>query len=902
MDEQKQPLKDALLHMGFTQDDVIRVETAVSPTTIDEAIEWLSKSNPTLDTSQQWPTVSEKVSVDIQNPSYSNDLPSVSVHSSILPNQPTGGINNARNSLDRIDINRTAANSTPSPYVDPASNPPHDDDLRRAMELSQKEQDDRDLARAMDLSKREGATPVSEDPELIRALEESLKENQRLVGDRAVSWKSQAYADIKARQRNNINDPVGLRNIGNTCYLNSLLQVYYHLPDFRRAIMSFRAPKHFLQSSRDQKDEPQDNISKSTSETVCIGPLRNPEQYKPIPVAVSTPPCTPAPPSTPVSLCTSALPSVPTPNNASNTAPASNPALESNISSPPASTNVPLEKDTSYKSADQTEKLGEEIVLNNAVEFVVELQRLFAAMALGNQNCVDPTDVTRAMRDPEGVRILIGAQQDASEFNQLFLEIVEKGLSQDISEVNRSQVYDVSAEHQNVRGVPLAAVEEKSKDLVKDMFTVKFRQEISRYQRKENSFEVSRTEPLITNGETTAIIVDATSKEERNLHGGLEDYAIAPIEYHDNNCIPADTACEITFAGTQENSLSIASPTAEYLEVSEVKDEDMSKSCAALKSVWFTKLPPVVVIYLQRGSYNRETLQAEKVHDRYDFPPEITLDRYLERNREASARAREEVQEIRKEKKRLVSLLDLYRKFPMPKSGYSEEEDDNHQNEIDEEFGDTYMLGTNAETRQKGLENREEFISAGSRVRKRLEESLNPKSPLYAVAGLSKVDIEVSIRTITRVLDNDWQKVGELVSKLEALKSEPQAYKGLEDVEYLLHAVLVHDGAPDSGHYWTFIRDWNVCVEKKWMRLSDSTVSYVSEEEMFLWSAGGNGRASAYCLIYVAVASSGRNPNISIAEESRNLLPYIRVEEVEKVSLEYVRELKEAEKNSALQE
>jgi ubiquitin carboxyl-terminal hydrolase 25/28 len=34
--------------------------------------------------------------------------------------------------------------------------------------------------------------------------------------------------------------PVGLRNIGSTCYFNSLLQVYYSMPQFVTTILNFK--------------------------------------------------------------------------------------------------------------------------------------------------------------------------------------------------------------------------------------------------------------------------------------------------------------------------------------------------------------------------------------------------------------------------------------------------------------------------------------------------------------------------------------------------------------------------------------------------------------------------------------------------------------------------------------
>jgi len=43
-------------------------------------------------------------------------------------------------------------------------------------------------------------------------------------------------------ERESLDEPVGLKNIGNTCWFNSVVQTLYTLPYFRQLILNFQYP------------------------------------------------------------------------------------------------------------------------------------------------------------------------------------------------------------------------------------------------------------------------------------------------------------------------------------------------------------------------------------------------------------------------------------------------------------------------------------------------------------------------------------------------------------------------------------------------------------------------------------------------------------------------------------
>ena len=83
---------------------------------------------------------------------------------------------------------------------------------------------------------------MQQDQGVAGVTDEDAQMNQAILNSISAGQpNSNSYEPLDPSQRKREeNVPCGLKNIGNTCYLNSLLQSYYNLPNFVKAILEFK--------------------------------------------------------------------------------------------------------------------------------------------------------------------------------------------------------------------------------------------------------------------------------------------------------------------------------------------------------------------------------------------------------------------------------------------------------------------------------------------------------------------------------------------------------------------------------------------------------------------------------------------------------------------------------------
>ncbi|XP_069080485.1 ubiquitin carboxyl-terminal hydrolase 28 isoform X2 [Pleurodeles waltl] len=299
---------------------------------------------------------------------------------------------------------------------------------------------------------------------------------------------------------------------------------------------------------------------------------------------------------------------------------------------------------------------------------------------------------------------------------------------------------------------------------------------------------------------------------------------------------------------------------------------------------WFTKLPPVLTFELSRFEFNQSLGQPEKIHNKLEFPQTIYMDRYLYRNKDLIRTKREEIRRLKGRVAFLQQKMERYLNFgsgpiryPLPDVlQYALEfartpltvicsapgSQSTATPSSEEPLPPATSTGVHGPLETLQSQNTEDHVlppvnpSTASVSpphphphgfpRAALEMSEHPAPRTVTAEELQNV--EACLQRWRTEVEQDIEDlkncIAETNQSIEQMYTDPE----LAQVPYRLHAVLVHEGQANAGHYWAYIYSH---TNRTWLKYNDISVTESSWEELERDSYGGLKNASAYCLIYV---------------------------------------------------
>uniref|UniRef100_A0A673A6A8 Ubiquitin carboxyl-terminal hydrolase 25 n=1 Tax=Sphaeramia orbicularis TaxID=375764 RepID=A0A673A6A8_9TELE len=290
---------------------------------------------------------------------------------------------------------------------------------------------------------------------------------------------------------------------------------------------------------------------------------------------------------------------------------------------------------------------------------------------------------------------------------------------------------------------------------------------------------------------------------------------------------------------------------------------------------WFTELPPVLTFELSRFEFNQALGRPEKIHNKLEFPSMLYMDRYMDRNREITRIKREEIRRLKEHLTLLQQRLERYlsygsgpKRFPLadvlqyamefasskpvctspvedidssaPPGGTTGKKTERHEGESSAPG----LAPTTAPTaaQQQRVPIHKPFTQS----------RLPPDLPMHpAPRHITEEELRVLEGCLHRwrsEVENDTRDLQGSITRIHRTIELMYSDKSMMQVPYRLHAVLVHEGQANAGHYWAYIYDPH---QRCWMKYNDISVTKSSWEELVRDSFGGYRNASAYCLMYI---------------------------------------------------
>ncbi|XP_018586887.1 ubiquitin carboxyl-terminal hydrolase 25 isoform X4 [Scleropages formosus] len=306
-------------------------------------------------------------------------------------------------------------------------------------------------------------------------------------------------------------------------------------------------------------------------------------------------------------------------------------------------------------------------------------------------------------------------------------------------------------------------------------------------------------------------------------------------------------------------------------EIESLHSENCAKSG---QEHWFTELPPVLTFELSRFEFNQALGRPEKIHNKLEFPSLLYMDRYMDRNRDITRIKREEIRRLKEHLTLLQQRLERYlsygsgpKRFPLADVlQYAMEFATSKPvcTSPVENIDTSGPPGGTAAPQQQTPSAADQGPSNATEPQQRVavhkpftQSRLPPDLPMHpAPRHITEEELRVLEGCLQRwrtEVENDTRDLQASISRIHRTMELMYSDKSMMQVPYRLHAVLVHEGQANAGHYWAYIHDPH---HRCWMKYNDVSVTKSSWEELVRDSFGGYRNASAYCLMYI----NGKKP------------------------------------------
>jgi len=126
--------------------------------------------------------------------------------------------------------------------------------------------------------------------------------------------------------------------------------------------------------------------------------------------------------------------------------------------------------------------------------------------------------------------------------------------------------------------------------------------------------------------------------------------------------------------------------------------------------------------------------------------------------------------------------------------------------------------------------------------------------PPPAPRHVSELELKVLSGCLSRwrqEAEEEIEYLNRSIAEIDKDISEMYNQPGLHQKAYMLHAVMVHEGDMNQGHYWSYVFNHE---KKMWLKFNDNTVSETTLEELRRESFGGHCHTSAYSMVYIDVS------------------------------------------------